>query len=98
MNWLSKSLVTGVLLAAAVSGGSANAQGTLRVAFGASLNTLDPAKTKIGEEYIQNFLIYSGVPEIDRDGNHKPDLAESWPATQAENPGTAEVPNGLKHQ
>ena len=96
MNWLSKSLVTGVLLAAAVSGGSANAQGTLRVAFGASLNTLDPAKTKIGEEYIQNFLIYSGVTEIDRDGNLKPDLAESWTASEDVKTWTFKIRKGVK--
>ena len=29
-----------------------SAQGTLRVALPSNVNTLDPAKTKIGEEYI----------------------------------------------
>jgi len=34
-----------------------NAQGTLKVALPSNPNTLDPAKTKIGEEYIINFLV-----------------------------------------
>ena len=77
MRWFCRSIVAVALLTAPAWSNSANAQGTLRVAFGSSLNTLDPAKTKIGEEYIQNFLIYSGVTEIDRDGKLKPDLAET---------------------
>ena len=44
------------------------AAGTLKVAVGSNLNTLDPAKTKIGEEYIINFLVFSGLTEIGRDG------------------------------
>ena len=46
------------------------AAGTLKVAIPSNLNTLDPAKTKIGEEYIVNFLVFSGLTEIDRSGNH----------------------------
>lgn len=56
----------------------AMAAGTLKVAVGSNLNTLDPAKTKIGEEYIVNFLVFSGLTEIGRDGRVKPDLAERW--------------------
>ena len=52
--------------------------GTLKLAVGSNLNTLDPAKTKIGEEYIVNFLVFSGLTEIGRDGHVKPDLAERW--------------------
>src|SRR3954462_11464644 len=59
-------------------GSSAHAQGTLRVALPSNLNTLDPAKTKIGEEYIINFLVYPGVREIDPSGKEKPTLAEDW--------------------
>ena len=46
----------------------AMAAGTLKVAVSSNLNTLDPAKTKIGEEYIVNFLVFSGLTEIDRTG------------------------------
>ena len=52
--------------------------GTLRIAVPSNLNTLDPAKTKIGEEYIVNFLVFSGLTEVGRDGRVKPDLAERW--------------------
>ena len=54
------------------------ASGVLRVAVSSNINTLDPAKTKIGEEYIVNFLVFSGLTEIDGGGQLKPDLAESW--------------------
>jgi peptide/nickel transport system substrate-binding protein len=96
MHWFSRSIVAGMLLAAPTWSNSAIAQGTLRVAFGSSLNTLDPAKTKIGEEYIQNFLIYSGVTEIDRDGKLKPDLAESWTASDDVKTWTFKLRKGVK--
>lgn len=56
----------------------AMAQGTLRVAIPSNLNTLDAAKTKLGEEYIMNYLIFSGLVDVDGKGGVKPDLAESW--------------------
>ena len=96
MHWLGRSIVAGMLLTAPTWSNSAIAQGTLRVAFGSSLNTLDPAKTKIGEEYIQNFLIYSGVTEIDRDGKLKPDLAESWTASDDVKTWTFKIRKGVK--
>ena len=96
MHWFSRSIVAGMLLTAPTWSNSAIAQGTLRVAFGSSLNTLDPAKTKIGEEYIQNFLIYSGVTEIDRDGKLKPDLAESWTASDDVKTWTFKIRKGVK--
>ena len=96
MHWFCKSIVASVLLTAPAWNNSATAQGTLRVAFGSSLNTLDPAKTKIGEEYIQNFLIYSGVTEIDRDGKLKPDLAESWTSSEDVKTWTFKIRRGAK--
>ena len=76
-------LARNVALAAFIAAGLAcapqvYAQGTLRVALPSNVNTLDPAKTKIGEEYIVNFLVYSGLTEISRSGQIVPDLAESW--------------------
>jgi peptide/nickel transport system substrate-binding protein len=56
----------------------ASAQKVLKVALPSNLNTLDPAKTKIGEEYIINFLVYSGLTEIDSSGKLQPDIAQSW--------------------
>jgi peptide/nickel transport system substrate-binding protein len=54
------------------------AGGALRVAVSSNINTLDPAKSKIGEEYIAGFLIFSGLTEIAGNGKLQPDLAESW--------------------
>ena len=51
LSFLAASLVT----AALVFSNPAIAQGTLKVAVPSNVNTLDPAKTKIGEEYIVNF-------------------------------------------
>src|SRR5207237_3144062 len=72
------------------------AAGTLRVAIPSNLNTLDPAKTKIGEEYIVNFLVFSGLTEIDRDGRTKPDLAERWTASDDLKTWTFNLRKGVK--
>jgi peptide/nickel transport system substrate-binding protein len=74
----------------------ASAQKVLKVALPSNLNTLDPAKTKIGEEYIMNFLIYSGLTEIDRQGNLQPDLAESWTASDDLKTWTFKLRQGVK--
>ena len=73
-----------------------NAQGTLRVALPSNVNTLDPAKTKIGEEYIINFLVYSGLTELDPSGKAKPDLAESWTASDDLKSWTFKLRQGVK--
>jgi peptide/nickel transport system substrate-binding protein len=54
------------------------ATGALRVAVSSNINTLDPAKSKIGEEYIVGFLVFSGLTEIAANGQLQPDLAEQW--------------------
>jgi len=73
-----------------------NAQGTLKVALPSNVNTLDPAKTKIGEEYIINFLVYSGLTELDSGGKAKPDLAESWTASEDLKTWTFKLRKGVK--
>jgi peptide/nickel transport system substrate-binding protein len=73
-----------------------NAQGTLRVALPSNVNTLDPAKTKLGEEYIINFLVYSGLTELDAAGNAKPDLAESWTSSEDQETWTFRLRKGVK--
>lgn len=73
-----------------------SAQGTLRVALPSNVNTLDPAKTKIGEEYIINFLVYSGLTELDPTGKPKPDLAESWTASEDQKTWTFKLRKGVK--
>src|SRR5437764_10359883 len=72
------------------------AQGTLKVALPSNRNTLDPAKTKIGEEYIINFLVYSGVTEIDASGKVKPDLAESWNTSEDQQTWTFKLRSGVR--
>src|SRR5581483_2794852 len=72
------------------------AAGTLKVAVPSNLNTLDPAKTKIGEEYIVNFLVFGGLTEIDRDGRVKPDIAERWTASDDLRTWTFYLRKGVK--
>ena len=76
----------------------AYAQGTLKVALPSNVNTLDPAKTKIGEEYIINFLVYSGLTELDAAGKAKPDLAESWTSSADQKTWTFKLRKGVKFQ
>lgn len=73
-------VIAGAVVAAAadISRPAWASGGTLKVCVSSNINTLDPAKTKIGEEYIVNFLIFSGLTELQNDGQLKPDLAESW--------------------
>ena len=73
-----------------------SAQGTLKVALPSNVNTLDPAKTKIGEEYIINFLVYSGLTELDATGKAKPDLAESWTSSEDQKTWTFKLRKGVK--
>jgi peptide/nickel transport system substrate-binding protein len=64
----------GVLLLA----GPAAAQGVLRVGVASNLNTLDPPKMKIGEEYVYNYLVFNALTQIGPDMKVRPDLAERW--------------------
>lgn len=77
-------LVSSAVISAAAFGfaASAHADDVLKVALSSNLNTLDPAKTKIGDEYVVDFLVYSGLTGIGPDGKVVPDLAESWSSTQ----------------
>ena len=74
----------------------AMAAGTLKIAIPSNLNTLDPAKTKIGEEYIVNFLVFGGLTEIDRDGRVKPDIAERWTSSDDLKTWTFYLRKGVK--
>src|SRR5215831_10011439 len=87
-----------ILLAAALAGLAvpALAQGTLRVAVGSTLNTLDPAKTTIGDEYIFVHLVFNGLTRIDRHLITKPDLAVSWTASDDLKVWTFKLREGVK--
>ena len=54
------------------------AAGHLKIAVTSNLNTLDPHKSKIGDEYLYMFAVFNGLTFIDRDLLTKPDLAERW--------------------
>ena len=75
-----RKLLVGVM-AGLVMTTSAMAQGTVRVALGTTLTQLDPAKTTIGDEYIYVHLVFNGLTRIDRDLTVKPDIADSWSAS-----------------
>jgi peptide/nickel transport system substrate-binding protein len=89
-------LASAVAFVALSSATPVSAQGTLKVALPSNVNTLDPAKTKIGEEYIINFLVYSGLTELDVNGKAKPDLAESWTASEDQKTWTFKLRKGVK--
>jgi len=56
----------------------AAAKGTLRATLNTSLNQLYPAKATIGEEYIYNVLVFSGLVRITEDLKFEGELAERW--------------------
>lgn len=94
-----KALVTLALATAVIAltlATPVSAQGTLKVALPSNPNTLDPAKTKIGEEYIINFLVYSGLTELDAGGKVQPGLAESWMASEDQKTWTFKLRTGVK--
>lgn len=74
------------------------ADGTLRVAIPANINTMDAAKTKAGEEYIISYLVFSGLTEITADGKVKSDLAESWTSNDDQTEWTFKLRKGVKFQ
>ncbi|MGH7224195.1 MAG: ABC transporter substrate-binding protein [Gemmataceae bacterium] len=82
---------------ALVLGGAAMpAENALTVAIPSNINTLDPAKTKLGEEYIICYLVFSGVTDLDRAGRAAPDLAESWQASEDLKSWTFKLRSGVK--
>src|SRR5215467_4684230 len=88
-------MLIAVVLAAGVA---AHALGeiALRHAVVSSLNTLDPAKTTIGDEYIFVHLVFNGLTRIDQDLTTKPDLAVSWTASDDHKVWTFKLREGVK--
>ena len=74
----------------------AGAQGTIRIALGTTLSQLDPAKTTIGDEYVYVHLVFNGLSRIDPDMSVKPDLAESWTASDDLKTWTFRLRQGVK--
>jgi peptide/nickel transport system substrate-binding protein len=90
-----RKFLLGLLVSIAMATGVA-AQGTIRVAVGTTLTQLDPAKTTIGDEYIYVHLVFNGLTRIDRDLTVKPDLAESWTASEDLKTWTFKLRNDVK--
>ncbi|MBV8840690.1 MAG: peptide transporter subunit: periplasmic-binding component of ABC superfamily, partial [Alphaproteobacteria bacterium] len=84
------------LALSAVQAAPTQAQGTLRVALGTTLSQLDPAKTTIGDEYVYVHLVFNGLSRIDADMTVKPDLAESWTASDDLKTWTFKLRQGVK--
>ena len=74
----------------------AAAQGVVRVAVGTTLSQIDPAKTTIGDEYVYVHLVFNGLSRIDPDMTVKPDLAESWTASDDLKTWTFKLRQGVK--
>jgi len=72
-----RGLAVAALIAAGCAG-SALAQGTMKIAVGTSLATLDPARGTIGEEYIYDNLAFNGLVRMTADLKVEPELAERW--------------------
>jgi len=77
----------------------ARAQGAgrpLRIAVGASLATLDPAKATNGEQYIYCQLVFNGLTKMSHDLKVEPDLAERWEANADATTWTFFLRRGVK--
>lgn len=72
------------------------AAGTLTAAVGSDLNTLDPHKAKIGEEYIVLYMVYNGLTVLDRQMRAQPDLAEKWEKSDDLKTWTFHLRKGVK--
>ena len=57
---------------------AASAEGHLKIALTGSLNTLDPAKTKTGDEYLYLVTVFNGLTKMSRNMEVQPDLALKW--------------------
>ncbi len=87
--WLGLALLTGLALPAA-------AQSVIRVGIANTMNTLDPAKTTNGDEYIYVHLVFNGLSRIDHELQVKPDLAESWEPSDDLKTWTFKLRRGVK--
>ncbi len=94
-----KRLLIAMLLAAVAGIGwtpPAIAEKVLKVAVAANLNTLDPNKTKSGEEYLVTWMVYSSLTWLDRSMAAQPDLAESWESSSDLKTWTFHLRKGVK--
>src|SRR5688572_17520141 len=71
-------------------------KGTLRATSNTSLNQLYPAKATIGEEYIYNVLVFSGLVPITEDLKFQGELAERWESSDDLKTWTFHLRKGVK--
>jgi peptide/nickel transport system substrate-binding protein len=74
----------------------AAADGVLKIAIGANLNTLDPARTTLGEEYNYDVLVFNGLTRMTPEMKTEPDLAASWEASEDLKTWTFHLRKGVK--
>ena len=94
-----KSLLLRIAIAGCLAAGcwtQASAKGTLRATLNASLNQLNPAKATIGEEYIYNVLVFSGLVRITEDLKFQGELAERWESSDDLKTWTFYLRRGVK--
>jgi peptide/nickel transport system substrate-binding protein len=74
----------------------AAAKGVLKIAIGTDLNTLDPARTTLGEEYNYDVLVFNGLTQMTPQMKVEPDLATNWEASEDLKSWTFHLRKGVK--
>lgn len=87
-------LIVGAALLA--MSGQAFAQGDIRITTNTNLNTLDPNKATIGEEYVPAAWMFSGLVRMREDGVLEPELAEKWDSSGDVKTWTFPLKQGVK--
>lgn len=87
----------GILLGSmfAIIATAATAQ-DIRVTTNANLNTLDPNKATIAEEYVPANWIFNGLVRLKEDATIEADLAESWSSSEDVKTWTFNLRKGVK--
>jgi peptide/nickel transport system substrate-binding protein len=79
-----------------IAAAPAMADNVLKVAIGTNLNTLDPARTTLGEEYNYDVLVFNGLTRMTPQMKTEPDLAASWEAGEDLKSWTFHLRKGVK--
>lgn len=89
-------LVMILVLGLTIPVSTVGAADVLKVAITSNLNTLDPAKSKLGDEYLYMFMVFNSLTMIDRDLTVKPELAERWESSEDLKTWTFYLRQGVK--
>ena len=96
MTILRRTLLGAALAAPTLRVARAAPGNVLRIAIGTSPNTLDPMLTTIGDEYIYDVLVFSGLTRIREDLKLEGDLAGSWTVSDDVKTWTFKLRPGVK--